>query len=70
MPERMRRARKEPECFAFCTDLPSAAPISATERAALIKRLDNKPTKADWAAYKRAPSVVAAASNQDRQAVN
>ena len=33
--------------------LPSAAPLSDTERAALIARLDTRPTKADWVAWDR-----------------
>ena len=31
----------------------TGAPLSNVERAALIARLDTKPTKADWTAYER-----------------
>jgi hypothetical protein len=30
---------------------PASAPLSVAERAALVERLDTKPTKADWALW-------------------
>jgi len=56
MPEETTRAPPvptEPPAFALQRehDPSPAARLSDTERAALIARLDSKPSKADWAAY-------------------
>ena len=38
--------------------LPLGVPLSNTERAALVARLDTAPTKADWALYSRVLEVM------------